>query len=368
MAPTAAPPKVLIIGGTGAQGRPVIRSLIKDNAYAVRILTRDTASKHARSLKSLSPSTIELLEGSFASEDTLRAAFRGCQYAYVNIDGFNTGEKTEMFWAMRAYELAIEEGVAFFVYGNLDYAYKKGGYDAKYRCGHYDGKGRIGEWILQQNKGNKARMGAALFTTGPYIEMSIASKTIMTPTIEKDVVTWRVPLGDGAVPHVALEDCGVYVRWLFDHQDRANGLDLEVAIDHIHYVDLAAAFEKVTGHPARYIPVSSDEYWTYGPMAPVADKACGYNSDLKDPAAMTIRRNFGGFWNVWTDSGRNKGVVMRDYALLDEIFPERIRSAEEWFRREQERGVKAGLGTLWERVNDLRPVLKGSEDVRRGKL
>src|SRR6266542_2849651 len=44
--------------------------------------------------------------------------------AYVNIDGFNTGEKTEMYWAIRCYEIAIEEGIQFFVYGNLDYALK----------------------------------------------------------------------------------------------------------------------------------------------------------------------------------------------------------------------------------------------------
>jgi hypothetical protein len=369
MSTPSSPPKVFIIGGTGAQGRPIISALLRDNAYSVRILTRDTAGKHAQSLQSLNPSNVELIEGTFANESTLRAGFRGCQYAFVNIDGFNSGEKTEMFWAIRSYEIALEEGIEFFVYGNLDYAYKKGGYDPQYCCGHYDGKGRIGEWILQQTKEyNGKKMGAALFTTGPYIEMAIASKTIMTPTIEDGVVTWRVPLGQGAVPHVALEDCGVYVRWLFDHRDRANGLDLEVAIDHIHYADLAKAFEKVTGHPARYIAVSPEQYWEKGPMAPAANLPSAYNSDLKDPAALTIKQNFTGFWNVWRDSGNNQGVVKRDYALLDEIFPERIRSAEHWFEKEQERGVKAGLGTLWDRVNDLRPVLKLSEDGRKGKL
>ena len=49
---------------------------------------------------------------------------------------------------------------------------------------------------------------------------------------------------------MSLEDCGYYVRWLFDHPERANGMDLVVAIDHVAYADLAAAFEKVTGDPA----------------------------------------------------------------------------------------------------------------------
>ena len=60
----------------------------------------------------------------------------------MNIDGFNSGEKTEIYWGMRCYEIAIESGVGFFVWANLDYVYKKSGYDAKFRTGHYDGKGR----------------------------------------------------------------------------------------------------------------------------------------------------------------------------------------------------------------------------------
>jgi hypothetical protein len=338
----------------------------------LRILTRDPASKHALALKALNPSNVELVAGTFASEHDLRVGFRGCQLAFVNIDGFNSGEKTETFWTIRAYEIAREEGIEFFVYGNLDYGLKKGGWDSKYRCGHYDGKGRIGEWILSQthaNQGGKS-MGAALLTTGPYIEMSISSKTIMTPTVEDGVVTWRVPLGtNGAVPHVALEDCGPYTRWLFDNRSGdANGLDLQVAIAHIKYADLAAAFEKVTGHPARYIPVSMEQYWETGTFANRGNATCGYNSDPKDPASMTVRQNFTGFWNLWRDSGNNQGVVRRDYELLDRIHPSRIRTAEEWFRLEDDKSRKAGLGGLWERVNNLRPVLKDSEDGVRGRL
>ena len=30
-----------------------------------------------------------------------------------------------MYWAIRCYEIALEEGIKFFVYGNLDYTIKK---------------------------------------------------------------------------------------------------------------------------------------------------------------------------------------------------------------------------------------------------
>jgi hypothetical protein len=360
-------PKVFVIGGTGAQGIPVIQGLVHDKAFKVRALTRDPTSTRSKTLEALG--NVELVEGTWANEETLHQGFRGCQYAFVNIDGFNSGEKTEIFWAIRAYEIALEEGIKFFVYGNLDYVYKKSGYDPRCRAGHYDGKGRVGEWILQQTKSNGGRMGAALFTTGPYIEMAISSGTIMSPFIEDGVVVWKVPLGKGAVAHVALDDCAHYVRWLFDHQSESNGLDLEVAIDHITYDDLAAAFTKVTGKPAKCIDLSMEDYWKHGPFAKVPhDMPAGYNATAGDPATMSIRDNFTGFWNIWRLSGGNQGVIKRDYALLDRIHPDRIRSAEQWLRLADEKGKMAGLGGLWEQVQNLQPVLKISEDGRKGKL
>lgn len=245
-----------------------------------------------------------------------------------------------------------------------------------YRCGHYDGKGRIGEWILQQNQDNQDRMKAALFTTGPYMEMAISKHTAMPVSVEPSPDTgaptavWRLPLLSGAIPFVSLDDCGPYVKWLFDHPTRANGLDLSVAIAHVSAAELSGAFTKVTGRPAQVLADTPlDEYfskvWPVDPDLPAA-----YNADPKDPATLSVRQNFTGFWNSFRHSAGNKGVIKRDYALLDEIHPGRIRSAEEFFRREDEKGVRKGLGTLWERVQPdaMAHVLKLSEDSRTGKL
>jgi NmrA-like family protein len=356
---------IFVIGGTGAQGMPIVRDLVADGKYAVRVLTRDATSSRAQALLALG--NVSIVEGSFADDDVLREGFRGCDGAFVNIDGFNTGEKTETYWAIRSYEIAIEEGIKFFIYGNLDYTLKKSGYDSTFRTGHYDGKGRMAEWILSQNQSNRDRMGAAIFTSGPYIEMAISPLTPMTPTVEDGVVTWRVPLGQGAVPHVALDDCGFYVRWLFDHPRLANGMNLEVAIADMTYTDIASAFETVTGHRAQYIDTDLEAYWN-GPLNGVADLPAGYNADPNDKSTMSFRDNFTGFWNMW-----KHGIITRDYALLDEIHPNRIRSAEEWFRREDQAGRDLGKGSLWDRVQPENwsldsAILKGSADLRTGKL
>ena len=115
--PLHATSRIFVIGGTGAQGLPVIGALVADKKYFVRALSRDPDSRRATALRALG--NVSILGGTFADEAILREGFRGCDGAYVNIDGFNTGEKTEIYWAIRSYEIAIEEGSTMVRIGSL---------------------------------------------------------------------------------------------------------------------------------------------------------------------------------------------------------------------------------------------------------
>lgn len=75
--------KIFVVGGTGAQGIPVIRGLVKDKKYSCRVLTRDASSARAKQLIALG--NVELITGSFASEKDLRDGFRGCDGAFINV-------------------------------------------------------------------------------------------------------------------------------------------------------------------------------------------------------------------------------------------------------------------------------------------
>lgn len=141
-------------------------------------------------------------------------------------------------------------------------------------------------------------------------------------------------------------------------------MNLEVALEHVGYHQLAAAFTKVTGHPARYVDTTLDDYWK-GPLQSSAERPAGYNADPADKSTMSFRDNFTGFWNLW-----KHGIIQRDYALLDEIHPTRIRTVEEWLAREDQRGRELGMGGPCERLQPQNlfrspPVLKLVED--RGK-
>jgi len=74
--------RILVLGGTGMLGRPVVRSLI-ENGHTVRVLTRNV--QNARNIFG-SSDDVEVVEGSATSRDDIRMAMEGGVYAvHVNL-------------------------------------------------------------------------------------------------------------------------------------------------------------------------------------------------------------------------------------------------------------------------------------------
>ncbi|KAJ3547599.1 hypothetical protein NM208_g1442 [Fusarium decemcellulare] len=337
--------EILVIGGTGAQGTPVVEALAKSNRYRVRLLTRNVESARSQMLSSLP--NVTLLQGRQDDQEDLHKAFRGVYGAWVNTDGFTLGQKSETFYGIRAYEIARHEGVQHYVWAGTDYALKKSGWDERYHWGHNDAKGRVTEFILAQGQDG---MKSSILTTGPY--MNMLSDGMFLPKEQEDgSFLWANPAKDGKIPLIALEDVGVYSLWLFDNLLESAGLDLEVATDEVSFADIARIFTEVKGKQGvhKYTPFEE-----YAPSAePYPGAYVNFNVDasiVRDESDMTWRQNFSAWWRFW-----GEGIVgPRDMDLLDRIHPNRIKSLAEWMR-------KTGY--------DGRPksVLKMLEDFR-GKL
>ena len=71
--------RVLVLGGTGMLGRPVVHCL-KDKGHAVRILTRNV-----RKTQNMFGDTVEIAEGTATSKDDIRAALVGCDAVHINL-------------------------------------------------------------------------------------------------------------------------------------------------------------------------------------------------------------------------------------------------------------------------------------------
>ncbi|TPV92999.1 MAG: NAD-dependent epimerase/dehydratase family protein [Myxococcales bacterium FL481] len=88
---------ILVLGGTGMLGRPVVNRLV-DEGHRVRVLTRRAAKTRARL-----GDAVELAEGTVERESDLRAAMVGCDAVHINLT------PTAEYAAMRAV-IALAQG------------------------------------------------------------------------------------------------------------------------------------------------------------------------------------------------------------------------------------------------------------------
>ncbi|KAJ5833629.1 hypothetical protein N7474_001940 [Penicillium riverlandense] len=334
---------VLVIGGTGAQGLPVVKSLSSSKHFAVRVLTRDAQSARAQEIARLP--NVTLVEGEQDNQEDLHRAFHGVYGAWVNTDGFTLGEKNELFYGCRAYEIARHQGVQHYVYACADFALKHANWDEKYHWGHNDAKGRVAEYILAQGQEG---MKSSVLTTGPYMNMLWDGMFVPTQRPDGSFV-WANPAKSGKIPMIALEDIGHYSLWLFDNLQESAGMNLKVATDEVSFVDIAAVFTEVTGKKGvhKYVPL--EEYLPSVepfPNAP-ANFAAGPNA-VRDESTMTWRENFSAWWRYWGEGRAER----RDMPLLDRIHPGRIKSLGEWMAKVHYDGQP-------------KSVLKGVEDLKR---
>jgi hypothetical protein len=157
----------------------------------------------------------------------------------------------------------------------------------------------------------------------------------LNPQLINGVYTFTLPLANGAMPLIHLDDLGLYALWIFTHPEDARGLNLEIATAHVTGEDMAAAFTAATGRPAAYQPDDIQTFLEKGfasmPQGP--DTLIGVNHAPGDKTLLTWRQNFTAWWEIYRASGGNKGIIQRDYDLLDRILPSRVRSLEEWMKK-----------------------------------
>ena len=132
---------ILILGGAGVQNSAVARELSKNGSFSVRLLSRNIKSEECLSLHNLP--CVTLMEGDCYDKDTLILAFQGVDACFVNTNGFAIGEKAELYWGIRMYEIAYWAGTTHFIYSSLPYVSKKSGFNPKYRVPFVDGKAKV---------------------------------------------------------------------------------------------------------------------------------------------------------------------------------------------------------------------------------
>ena len=138
------------------------------------------------------------------------------------------------------------------------------------------------------------------------------------------------------LPLIPVANYGAAVKWALENPERSIGKRIDAGSFLITFPEIAEAFTRVTGRPARFVPVDIDT-WMAGVKAagidPEARLPRGAAAD--DDTSFTFRKSFGAWWALWRDGGAEMIEGRADAKkLADEVVGEgRIRNVEDWMRR-----------------------------------
>ena len=265
---------ILVLGGTGRQGGATARELLR-RGRGVHALVRDPQAPAARAL---ADAGAVLVRGDFDDEASLRAAMTGV-HGVFSVQTFRTpgGVATEERQGKAVADAAARTGVAHLVYSSVGGAERSSGVD------HFESK-----WHVEQ-----------------HIQKLGVPATVLRPTMFHEVfldtgprlVDGRLVLGLWLRPDVPLQliatsDIAGFAADAFEDPDTWLGRQVEIAGDELTGPQMAEAFARVAGIPARYQELPIDQLRAVRPdLAAMFDffNDRGYRADL--PALRRIRKD-----------------------------------------------------------------------------
>ncbi|MEM7624166.1 MAG: NmrA/HSCARG family protein [Planctomycetota bacterium] len=316
--------KILIIGGTGAMGRAVVKALTEsaDSSWNAIVFTRNIDGEVAKALVHEGHGRVSLAHGNLDDRDSLLCAMRGVDAVFCNTNFWSTASLSgERDQGIRALNAAKEAGVDHFIYSSLDAVASRSG--GKLMLPHYDAKAAVEHEIdwrrsdeyMRQASGGWYSRHVSVLVTAPYFENF---QSIFLPEPGQLVdgtegLIFRGPLsGESDWQMVGLEDIGFFTKMMLDDRPQWGGRTLRIASDQLPMSRVVADFIEVTGIPAEYRPPTLEEFAASG-----------------IPNAHDVVNNFRLY--------REGYAAPRDYQELRRLHPG-LRTWKDWLRETGWRG------------------------------
>jgi uncharacterized protein YbjT (DUF2867 family) len=179
----------------------------------------------------------------------------------------------------------------------------------------------------------KTPMAWTVVDSGPYMETM--HEFFAPRQDENHTYNFYIPMGSGAMPMIDLGDLARYVHWAYQTPEQSNGLRLGISSANVSGEDMAKSFTAVTGKPAKYIDIPIDMWLekAFATLPNGANTKVGYRTAHDTALVQTYAENFTHWFNLYKAAAKDPGLLGKDYALLDNILPDRVRSIEEWMRK-----------------------------------
>jgi uncharacterized protein YbjT (DUF2867 family) len=231
---------VLVIGATGHQGGAAARALL-ERGRDVHALVRDENAPAARQLRAAGAS---LVRGDLDDPFSLRQAMQPAAGVFlaltmmtgprVTADGVAAEQKRGRLVA----DLAAETGVGHLVYSSI------GGADQHTGIPYVENKGLIEEHI--QSLG----LSATILRPASFMDNF---SSFNRPVLDGDELVVSLALSPASgLPLIATRDIGVFAAMAFEDPQRYSGKPVRIAGDCLTGPQIAAAFSRACGRPARF--------------------------------------------------------------------------------------------------------------------
>ncbi len=250
---------ITVVGGTGAQGGGVVDALLASGQYAVRVVSRDPASKSAEALEKRG---VQVVKGDLLEPSSLRAAFEGAYGAFLVTNFWDpTQMPRETEIATAAVKEARASGVQHFIWSTLPDAEKLT--DGRLKLRHFTGKARVDPAV------EAAEFPRHTFVQAPFYFQNFLGLLAPQP-LPNGGRGWVVPMDPAArVMHAGdVKDVGRAVAAAFAAGDTLpNGSYLAVCGGLYSWNDFVSTLN-AQGHDVQVQQVPPDVYDTFFPGAP----------------------------------------------------------------------------------------------------
>lgn len=250
---------IAVVGGTGAQGGGVVDALLAQGQYAVRVLTRDPATKSA---EAVARRGVEVVKGDLLESSSLRDAFDGAYGAFLVTNFWDPAQisrETEI--GVAAVNAARDAGVQHLIWSTLPDAEKLSNGRLKLR--HFTGKAKV-----------DAAVAAAGFPRYTFVQAPFYFQNFLGPLAPQPLPSggrgWAIPIDPSLrVIHGGdVKDVGRAVAAAFSAGDSVpNGSYLAVAGGLYSFNDFVSTLN-AQGHDVQVQQVPAEAYDTFFPGAP----------------------------------------------------------------------------------------------------
>jgi len=256
---------IAVVGATGAQGGGLARAILEvpEGGFAVRALTRDPSSEKGRAL---ADAGADVVAADLDDEESLARALEGAH------GGFFVTNFWEHFSPEREYaqagnlaRAAKRAGLAHVIWSTLEDTRRLVPLDddrmptlmGRYKVPHFDAKGAADDLFRE------AGVPTTFLRTSFYWDnfVHFGSGPAKGPDGR-----WAItmPMGDGKLPGIAVEDIGRCAYGIFLRGDELVGKTVAIAGEHLTGEEMAEGLSRALGIDVVYHAADADAYRELG--------------------------------------------------------------------------------------------------------